>query len=173
MSNTTITDGLKPADAGYAETLLDSWARKMPDLDASAVPLFSMASALGRQIEQFLEGVLKPQGYQLSDYRLMVALYTSKQGGMTPVQLNTILRQTSAGITKTIARVEQRGLLRRRPNPDDSRSVIVELSPDGEKEIRRLCELVANEQNRKIAWMSDEQQALVLEGIGLLLQAVR
>jgi hypothetical protein len=30
---------------------------------------------------------------------------------MTPVQLNAIVRQTSAGIAKTSARSEQRGLL--------------------------------------------------------------
>ena len=140
-----------PAEPGYAESLLASWARQVPEVDASAVPLCSMATALGRQMELFLEGLVKPQGYQLSEYRLLVTLLTSNQEGMTPVQLNEVLRLTSAGITKNIARIEERGLISRRPNPADSRSVLIELTDTGGREIQRLCAHVAREQNRKLA----------------------
>ena len=161
------------SDPQHANALLDAWARRLPGIDASAVPLFAMATALGRQVEQFLEGVLKPHGVQLSDYRVLVALYTSEEGAITPAQLNGILRQTSAGITKTISRVEQRGLVQRRPNPNDSRSVFIELTEEGEEEIQRLCELVAQEQNKKIAWLSDEQRETAIQGIQTFLQAMR
>ena len=168
-----MTTNLDVSESQYATKLVDSWARRLPDVDASVVPLFSMATALGRQIELYLESVLKPQGFQLSDYRVLAALFTSESGGMTPVQLNTILRQTSAGITKTITRIEDRGLVRRSPNPDDSRSVIIELTEKGVAEIERLCILVAQEQNKKLAWLTDEQRQTVLGGLQILLKAMR
>lgn len=168
-----IPTNLDPSEPEYASALLDAWAHRLPGVDASAVPLYSIATALGRQVEIFLEGVLKPQGTQLTDYRVLAALYTSDPQGMTPVHLNTILQQTSAGITKTISRVEQAGYIQRKPNPADSRSVIVELTTAGKEEIGRLCTLVAKEQNKKLAWMSDEQRATALAGLQVFLQALR
>lgn len=166
------SERILPSDADYADTLLESWSRTLPDVDASAVPLFSMATALGRQMELFLESVVKPQGYQLSEYRLLVALLTQGKNGMTPVQLNKVLRLTSAGATKTIARLESRGLIQRRPNPVDNRSVLLELTPEAEREVRNLCTQMAQAQNRKIAWLSAQQMETALEGLRVLLQAL-
>ncbi len=159
------------ADPDFASFLIDSWQQRLPEVDASSVPLCSTTTALGRRMELFLESVVKPKGFQLSEYRLLVTLFTS-ESGLTPVQLNAVLRLTSAGITKTIARIEQRGLIKRRPNPQDSRSILIELTEDGELEIRDLCAHVAAEQNKKLAWLSPEQRETALEGTRILLQAL-
>ena len=162
----------QPSDPDYGQRLLEAWGQHLPEVDASSIPLFSMATALGRQMELFLEGLLKPLGYQLSDYRLMVALLTSGEEDLTPVQLNGVLRQTSAGITKTISRIEQQGLVIRQPNPDDSRSVVIKLTAEGEEVIRELCVHVAREQNKKLAWLPDEERETALAGMAILLQVM-
>ena len=171
--STPVDDRSDPADPRYGTALLASWSQRMPDVDASSVPLCAMTIALGRQMELFLESLVKPMGYQLSEYRLLVALYTHEPEGMTPVQLNRILRQTSAGITKTTARIEQQGLIRRRPNPADNRSVLIELTEEGERVIGTLCSHVAREQNKKMAWLQEEQKEAALKGVRVLLQALR
>ena len=162
-----------PASPEYASWLLERWQHKLPAVDASAVPLFSMATALGRQMEQILEGILKPSGLQLSEYRLMTTLLTYGENGLTPAQLNAVLKQTSAGATKTIARVEERALIQRRANPDDNRSVVIELTTAGERFIIEICSSIALEQRKKLAWLTDQQRQTALEGLQILLQSLK
>jgi DNA-binding MarR family transcriptional regulator len=161
-----------PSTPDFAPFLLTAWNERMPDVDASAVPLCTMTVVLGRQMELFLESLVKPKGYQLSEYRLLVSLLTHGLDGLTPAQLNEVLMLTSAGITKSIARIEERGLVQRQPNPGDSRSVLIRLTARGDAEIRALCAHVASEQRKKLAWLSPEERDAALTGIRVLLQAV-
>ena len=50
---------------------------------------------------------------------------------MTPTQLYNRLLVTSGGITGRIDRLEKRGLLCRLPDPEDRRSILVELTESG------------------------------------------
>ena len=50
---------------------------------------------------------------------------------MTPTQLHNRLLLTSGGITGRIDRLERRGLVCRSPDPEDRRSILVELTESG------------------------------------------
>ena len=50
---------------------------------------------------------------------------------MTPTQLHNRLLITSGGMTGRIDRLEKRGLVRRLPDPEDRRSMLVELTETG------------------------------------------
>lgn len=50
---------------------------------------------------------------------------------MTPTQLYSRLLVTSGGMTGRIDRLEKRGLLSRSPDPQDRRSILVELTENG------------------------------------------
>ena len=54
---------------------------------------------------------------------------------MTPTQLHNCLLVTTGGITGRIDRLERRGLVRRLPDPDDRRSILVELTESGHEVI--------------------------------------
>ncbi len=50
---------------------------------------------------------------------------------LSPTRLGRGLMLSSAGVTSRIDRLERRGLVRRLPDPDDRRGVIVELTDQG------------------------------------------
>ena len=50
---------------------------------------------------------------------------------LSPARLGKGLMLSSAGVTSRIDRLERRGLVRRLPDPDDRRGVIVELTDQG------------------------------------------
>lgn len=56
----------------------------------------------------------------------------AEAGTTTPKQLAQHLRFTTGATTAMIDRLENARLVHRIPNPDDRRSVLIELSPDGE-----------------------------------------
>jgi DNA-binding MarR family transcriptional regulator len=58
-------------------------------------------------------------------------LLSAVGGGSSPGQLMNVVGTDTAGMTKLLDRLEIKGLVRRCPNPDDRRSVLVELTDQG------------------------------------------
>ncbi len=83
---------------------------------------------LGRQA-----GLTGPQ-YSL----LMAVAYLQGETGIAVRSLARELRVTSAFITSESRRLIERGLLAKRPNPHDSRSTLVTVTPAGRRAIERL-----------------------------------
>jgi DNA-binding MarR family transcriptional regulator len=64
----------------------------------------------------------------------------------TPTDLSGALLVTSGGMTKRLAALERRGLIRRDPDPDDGRSRFVSLTAEGRRVVDAvLPELVEHE----------------------------
>jgi DNA-binding MarR family transcriptional regulator len=71
-------------------------------------------------------------------------------GPMSPSALSDRLIVTRATVTGVLDSLEGRGFVRRSANPDDRRSLVVEISPAGLKVLKRLRTLV--HRNEK-AWL--------------------
>ena len=77
-------------------------------------------------------GISPPECGVLIELRLAGPPYK-----MTPTQLYNRLLVTSGGMTGRIDSLEKRGLLCRSPDPDDRRSVLVELTQSGHELIEK------------------------------------
>jgi DNA-binding MarR family transcriptional regulator len=92
----------------------------------------------------------------LFDRRAAVVGLTMQQAGLllhctdplTPAQIAPFLGTDTAGMTRLIDRLESRGLLRRRRNPDDRRSILLEPTAAGLAilpELRRIFRATARD----------------------------
>ncbi|MCW2239403.1 MarR family winged helix-turn-helix transcriptional regulator [Azospirillum canadense] len=77
-------------------------------------------------------------------------------------------RATMAGV---IARLVQRGLLNRSPNPVDRRMKLVSLTADGRKLLRRMDKKAQRAHDRTIAPLSEERRAAFLRDLAYLVGA--
>ena len=59
---------------------------------------------------------------------------------MSQVQLSRMMLVNRANVTSLIDRMEKAGLIERTPDPDDRRSNIIRLRPEGEKALRKAEE---------------------------------
>ena len=85
-----------------------------------------MVALVRRELER--EGV-RAEGYALlSVVGAFGPLTISQAAGMLGLPLTTA--------SDAVARLDARGHVRRRPNPDDGRSQLLELTPDGDREWR-------------------------------------
>lgn len=73
----------------------------------------------------------------LDAYGVLITLVTAPDGRLTLKQLGARRNLTASGITRSVDRLAQAGLVERRPNPDDGRSAFVVLTSVG---VRRLRE---------------------------------
>jgi DNA-binding MarR family transcriptional regulator len=84
---------------------------------------------------QLVERELAADGVDPNHYATL-----SLVGAFGPVRLTEIASELGIALTTTsdtVRRLEERGLVLRRPNPDDGRSFLFELSARGDREWRR------------------------------------
>lgn len=80
---------------------------------------------------QAVEDVLRPAGLTFSSYEALMLLTFSRRGELPLGKMSERLMVHPASITNTVDRLEQRGFVRRRRDPDDGRRVLAEITRAG------------------------------------------
>ncbi|WP_106243558.1 MarR family winged helix-turn-helix transcriptional regulator [Allonocardiopsis opalescens] len=83
----------------------------------------------------------------LSLTQLAALAALDRRGQMTPTELAQHEKVQPPSMTRVIAALEERGLVRRTPHPTDRRQQLVELTTDGRR-------LLAADRRRREAWLS-------------------
>jgi len=87
-----------------------------------------------------LDGVLKPHGLTFARYEGLVLLHFSSRGSMPLGKMGERLQVHPTSVTSIVDRLEGAGLVARRPHPDDGRTVLAEITPEGRALVERATE---------------------------------
>lgn len=114
--------------------LEEAWLEDMPFLDREVEAIVDRVHGLNRRIRRSQNSAIAEQGLTFEEWHVLGAL---RQAG-PPFQRSAgwLAKRTdlsSGAMTNRLDRLEKAGLIRRLPDPDDRRGVIIELSADGEK----------------------------------------
>lgn len=112
--------------------ILDQWARERPDLDCSSMAIFGRLSRIYEHIQsRYRQGVMP---YDLNPGEFDV-LATLRRAGdsytLTAGELTQSLMVTGGAVTNRIDRLVAKGLVDRREDPANRRSVLISLTADG------------------------------------------
>jgi DNA-binding MarR family transcriptional regulator len=88
----------------------------------------SLLHQLARDVTTQLDRRLAPLGITTQQAAL---LHNAASGGASPSQLMEAVGTDTAGMSKLLDRLEAKGLIERRPNPSDRRSVMIEPTERG------------------------------------------
>ncbi|MGW3346847.1 MarR family winged helix-turn-helix transcriptional regulator [Nonomuraea rubra] len=92
----------------------------------------------------------------------LLCLHTlNREGPSTAGALSARLGRTTGAITQMIDRLQRAGFVRRRPNPEDRRSVVVEAVPDALTRIAALYAGLDTRSRRLMGEFTQEQLAAV------------
>ncbi len=109
------------------DTGLAAWAREIPDLDPLTEGIVERIQHLAKALDISLEETLVESGLDRRSYHLLGKL---RQYGRpyrrSPGQLAVELHLTSGAMTNRLDRMERAGLIRRLPDPDDRRGILIE-----------------------------------------------
>ncbi|MFI0353670.1 MarR family winged helix-turn-helix transcriptional regulator [Actinomadura sp. 9N407] len=78
-----------------------------------------------------VEAALKPYGLTFAAYEALRLLAFARTGTLPMGKVGTRLMVHPASVTNVIGRLERRGLVERRPSPDDRRVVLAAITPAG------------------------------------------
>lgn len=92
-----------------------------------------------------------------------------------PLQLGDLARVESVApptLTRSIAGLEEQGLVRRRSDPDDGRAVLVQVTGAGRSALRELRRARVAFLAERLAMLSDADRVMVARAVGLLAEIV-
>ena len=87
--------------------------------------------------------------------------HLSATGGLTPGELGHRLGLTSGGVTALAGRLIDAGHVERAPHPRDRRMRILTTTREGDAHLAEFIEPVVAPAERVLAWLSDEDAALL------------
>jgi DNA-binding MarR family transcriptional regulator len=114
------------------DRVLGGWLSARPELEVDALQVTARLSRIGPLLARRQEAVFDEFGLGRGEVGALSALrIAGPPYRLSPTRLGKGLMLSSAGVTSRIDRLERRGLVRRLPDPDDRRGVIVELTDKG------------------------------------------
>jgi DNA-binding MarR family transcriptional regulator len=144
----------------HVEHVLEQWRREAPGLDRAPMGVVGRISRLAQLLQAELEPVFEAHEINGGEFDVLASLRRAgKPYRLTPTELSNALMVTSGGMTKRLAALEGRGLIRREPDPNDGRSTSVTLTREGKRLVEAILpEHVANEE-RLLSLLSDDERA--------------
>jgi DNA-binding MarR family transcriptional regulator len=119
-------------DRDLVDLLLQQWREERPELDVSGLGLVVRVELLAKLLKQATARSLSNLGLKTWEYDVLSAL--RRQGAPYVLPASALARSsllTTGAMTTRIDHLEERGLVRREPDPEDRRGVRVSLTNRG------------------------------------------
>jgi DNA-binding MarR family transcriptional regulator len=144
------------------DEFIAQWRRERPDLALDAMATVGRLGRVAGIGERVIEANLRRHGLRLGEFDVLAAL--RRMGAphvAAPSRLTRMLMLSPAAMTNRLDRLEQAGLIERRPAPDDRRSTPVALTDAGFAAVdAAVTDHVALEQEILSALSPDQRRAL-------------
>ena len=151
-----------PQQTDEVDDLVAAWQAERPDLDVQPMQVLSRISRLARHLDRERRSAFAAHDLESWEFDVLAAL--RRQGAPYELSPGALLRATlvtSGTMTNRIDRLEQSGLVRRRPDPQDRRGVLVTLTTAGAARVdAALADLLAAEQALLAALPEGSRRAL-------------
>ena len=142
--------------------LVDAWRSERPDLDVQPLQVLSRISRLARHLDRARRTAFTARGLESWEFDVLSAL--RRQGQPYQLSPGALLRATlvtSGTMTNRIDRLAASGLVRRHPDPQDKRGVLVTLTAEGRARVdAALADLLGREEALLAGLDSGERQEL-------------
>jgi DNA-binding MarR family transcriptional regulator len=138
------------------------WVREFPTLDPWLVEFLLLIAMMTGRINRETDRLL----YDLKVSRTaMIILAALRRAGdlerLSPSELSQAAMLSSAGMTAQLDQLEERGLVRRSPHPEDRRALYVTLTRPGQKLVDKAIETYNAGHKRMLSGLaSSDRQAL-------------
>jgi DNA-binding MarR family transcriptional regulator len=128
----TLAAPTREALVSFLRSSADEWGAITGGVDCDAVIVFGLTEALARTWKEIHTEVLSVYGLNLAEWTTIGMLRTSPPDfRRSPTELRRLVGQTSAGMTRILAKLVDGRLVRRERSPSDGRGQDVILTRRG------------------------------------------
>ena len=141
------------SERDHVDRFLDEIRAELPaDLDFEVEGIVDRINGINGRIRKLLDETLEQYDLASGDWKVLCSLrWKGRPHRRSAGELARIADLSSGAMTNRLDQLEQAGLVKRLPNPDDRRGVLVELTPKG----RRLHQEAIGVQAEKEAMLAE------------------
>lgn len=141
------------------DKILDQWHSERPDLDTTAMGLFGRMRNLTLHLSREMEKTFARFDLNAANFDMLATLRRSGEPyALSPNDLMATMMVTSGTMTNRIDQLEKVGLVSRSPNPNDGRSFLISLTPEGFKLIDAAVTAHVETQTRLVSALPQEER---------------
>ena len=112
--------------------MAEQWRRERPDVDPSSMALFARLTRAQALAATAIDRTLRRYGLKRGEFDVLATLRrASAPYRLQPGELARAMVLSPAATTHRVQRLQEQGLVHRRPDPDDGRLGVVELTDAG------------------------------------------
>jgi DNA-binding MarR family transcriptional regulator len=159
-----------PRLADHVDLLIEGWSHERPDLNVEPLGVVQRVARLATYFAAEIEPVFAQAGLNGSDFAVLANLRRSGAPyQLTQRDLMTSLRLTSGTVSVRIDHLSDRGLVRREPDPEDGRSVLVTLTDLGRELFDTVAPVHLANEDRILAALRPEERGELASLLRILL----
>ena len=148
-----------PDEQDHVDSFLDRIHLAYPDLDLEVEGIVDRIGGINRRINRALDETLAEFGLDMGDYKVLNSLtQIGPPHRSTPGRLAKRMELSSGAMTSRLDGLEEAGLIRRLPDPEDRRSVVVELTDHGRETIQKAIGVQAQKESLFAAALHPEEK---------------
>jgi DNA-binding MarR family transcriptional regulator len=153
----------------------EQWARERPDLDTGPMVLLGrLGEAALLVARDRLNPLFAEFGLQPGEFDVLATLRRSGPPyALTPTALYEAAMISSGSMTNRIDRLENAGLVERRPNPADKRGTLVALTTNGLALIDRIVEAHVASQQSIVSGLDEQERGQLAALLGKLIRSLK
>ncbi|MDH6116193.1 MarR family transcriptional regulator [Kitasatospora sp. GAS204B] len=160
-------------DTDHVDLVLAEWARQRPDLDVSPMAVMGRLKRLGRLVDAELKRTFAAHGLDPAAFDVLATLRRSDPPHrLTPAELMRAAMVTSGAVSQRLEKLEERGLVSRRPSATDGRVVHVELTEAGRELVDRVLPDHLATERRLLAALGGPERGALADTLRALLLAL-
>lgn len=147
-----------PNARDIVDRIVEQWAREQPTLDTRAIATIGRLQRVARYIDRQVERELARFGVNLNEFNVLAALRRSGAPyELAPAELSRTLLLTSGGLTKRVDRLHRAGLVKRTPDPEDGRGLLVSLTERGNETLNQAMTAHIRNEDKALAALTPEE----------------
>ncbi|BAZ13335.1 transcriptional regulator, MarR family protein [Calothrix sp. NIES-4071] len=157
-------------DSDAVDVILAQWKRERPDLDVSPMGIIGRMGRLSKHLERAIQSTFAEFGLNVGEFDVLAALRRSgKPYQLSPTELFNTLMVSSGTMTHRIDSLEKSELVRRRPDPNDRRGTLIELTDKGLSLIETVVEAHVNNEHRLLSVLEESERLVLIRLLRKLL----
>lgn len=161
----------RPEELGlHLEENAAAWDEICGEVDPRTLGIFGRLEAIARALAHFQRQALAPYGINHAEFTTIGMLRTSPPDfRRSPTELRRLVGQSSAGMARILAKLEEEGLVRRETPAGDGRRLDVILTPRGSALAEESFGALLTAQSRLLAPFGKRRREELLHALDGLL----
>lgn len=141
---------------------LETWAKERPDLNFAAMGIGLKFDIIAAATMGLASDKIADLGINIGEFDVLATLRRNgKNGVLTPTEIASAAMVSPSGLTHRLAQLEKMGHIIRQNDPNDRRSSLVRLTPQGRKVADQAIERISQHATQMVSSFSvDEVEAL-------------